>query len=57
VDVFVDRAGRGAAAFVILAFTSSFLPLGVRGNVAGHGSTFICVLICIGLKRTYAVIP
>jgi len=54
IDVFVDRAGRGAAAFVILAFTSSYLPLGVRGTVATvMVLTFVCILVCIALRKTY----
>ena len=34
VDVFVDRAGRAVAAFVILALTTRYMPLGLSGTAA-----------------------
>ena len=53
-DVFVDRIGRAVAGFVILLFTSSFLPLGVRGTVAVAAIlTFTCAMICMRLRKTY----
>jgi ATP/ADP translocase/HEAT repeat protein len=54
VDVFVDRTGRAVAGVVILLFTSSVLPLGLRGTAAvAAGLTLLSVLICIRLRRTY----
>ena len=54
VDVFVDRIGRAVAGVVIILFTSSFLPLGLRGTAAVAAIlTFVCGVICFQLRKTY----
>jgi ATP:ADP antiporter, AAA family len=53
-DVFVDRTGRAVAGVVILVFTSSYFPYGLRGTAAmAMVLTFLCVLACLQLRKTY----
>ncbi|HYR89677.1 MAG TPA: MFS transporter [Terriglobia bacterium] len=53
-DVFVDRTGRAIAGVVILVFTSSYFPYGLRGTAAvAMVLTFLCVLACLQLRKTY----
>jgi ATP/ADP translocase/HEAT repeat protein len=54
VDVFVDRTGRAVAGVVILLFTSSFLPFGLRGTAAVTVVlTLACCWVCWELRKTY----
>jgi ATP:ADP antiporter, AAA family len=53
-DVFVDRTGRAVAGVVILIFTSSYFPYGLRGTAAvAMVLTSVCVLACLQLRKTY----
>lgn len=53
-DVFVDRTGRAVAGVVILIFTSSYFPYGLRGTAAvAMVLTAVCVLACLQLRKTY----
>lgn len=54
-DVFVDRFGRAVAGLIILALTSSYLPMGLRGTAAAIILlTGLCVVAAIGLQKSYA---
>lgn len=54
IDVFVDRFGRAAAAFIILLFTSKYFPLGLPGTAAATiALTCVCVVLALQLRRTY----
>jgi hypothetical protein len=53
-DVFVDRTGRAVAGVVIVVFTSSYFPYGLRGTAAvAMVLTSVCVLACLQLRKTY----
>jgi HEAT repeat protein len=49
VDVFADRAGRAVAAFIILALTTRYLPVGLPGTALALVA-FTCASLIVGLK-------
>ncbi|MBI4483855.1 MAG: hypothetical protein HY652_13335 [Acidobacteria bacterium] len=54
IDVFIDRFGRLVAALVILTFTTSYFPFGLRGTaVATLLLTALSVLVCVVLRKAY----
>jgi AAA family ATP:ADP antiporter len=54
IDVFIDRCGRAIAGVIILAVTSHFLPIGLRGSAAAILLlTGTSIYICFQLRKTY----
>ncbi len=54
IDVFVDRLGRAIAAFVILAFTSHLLPIGLAGTSAAMLLlTGACLIVSLKMRKSF----
>ena len=54
IDVFVDRLGRGIAGIIILALTSRYLPIGLRGTGAVvMVLTALGILVSLRLRKSY----
>jgi AAA family ATP:ADP antiporter len=49
IDVFIDRFGRAAAAFIILALTTRYLPIGLTGTAAVMAGLTAAGLV-VGMK-------
>ncbi len=54
IDVFVDRVGRAAAAFIILGLNTQYLPAGLKGTAfAVVALTGACLIAGMKLRKTY----
>ena len=54
IDVFIDRFGRAAAAFVILLFTAESFDFGLRGTaLAVVIITGVCLVVAVRLRNSY----
>ena len=54
IDVFIDRFGRAAAAFVILLFTAESIDFGLRGTaLAVVIITGVCLVVAVRLRNSY----
>jgi HEAT repeat protein len=54
IDVFIDRLGRAVAGLIILALTSSYFPIGIRGTaVAIFLISGSCIVVSIWLRNSY----
>ena len=55
IDVFVDRAGRAVAAFIIMALTTRYLPVGLSGTAAAViALSGACILVAVRLRGSYS---
>jgi len=54
--VFVDRAGRAVAAFIIMALTTRYLPVGLRRKrpAAVIALSGACILVAVRLRGSYS---
>lgn len=54
IDVFADRVGKAVAAFIILALTSRYMPIGLKGTALMVASlTVASTIIALKLRRSY----
>jgi len=54
IDVFIDRLGRAVAGLIILALTSAYFPIGIRGTATAiFVLSGICIAVSLWLRNSY----